>query len=190
MAGKKKNLATSSKRVAKKAAKGSVAKAAKGSVAKGAKGSVAKGAKGSVAKGAKGSVAKAAKKPAAKTAASSPKKRAAKHEIVHWEIQSRAPERLHSFYADALGWEIDTNNPMRYGMVASGGPQGIDGGIGGTQGTSSRVLVYAAVPSIPLVLERIESLGGKTLMPRTDIGPVIMALYEDPEGNAMGLIEG
>jgi len=141
-------------------------------------------------KAAKRPAAKAAKRPAEKVATKSPKKRAAKHEVVHWEIQSLAPEKLHSFYAGALGWEIDANNPMRYGMVASGGPQGIDGGIGGTQSPSSRVLVYASVPSIPVVLERIESLGGKTLMPRTDIGPVIMALYADPEGNTMGLIEG
>jgi predicted enzyme related to lactoylglutathione lyase len=159
---KKKKLAASSKSVAKKAAKSPAAKAAK----------------------------KPAKRAAAKAAARPPAKAPAKHQVVHWEIQSPAPERLHSFYADALGWEIDTNNPMRYGMVASGGPRGIDGGIGGTQGTSSRVLVYAMVPSIPPVLERIGSLGGKTLMPRTDIGPVIMAIYEDPEGNAMGLIEG
>jgi predicted enzyme related to lactoylglutathione lyase len=158
---KKKKLPASSKRVAKKAAKSPAAKAKRP---------------------AKMAAAKAAKRP--------PAKPPAKHQVVHWEIQSRAPERLHSFYADALGWEIDTNNPMRYGMVASGGPQGIDGGIGGAPGTSSRVLVYAMVPSIPGVLERIVSLGGKTLMPRTDIGPVIMAIYEDPEGNAMGLIEG
>jgi predicted enzyme related to lactoylglutathione lyase len=38
-------------------------------------------------------------------------------------------------------------------------------------------------------LKRIESSGGATVMPRTDIGPVIMALYRDPEGNVMGLIE-
>jgi predicted enzyme related to lactoylglutathione lyase len=27
-------------------------------------------------------------------------------------------------------------------------------------------------------------------MPRTDIGMVIMAIYTDPEGNVMGVIEG
>ena len=112
------------------------------------------------------------------------------HPVVHWEIQSRDPERLHRFYADAFGWQIDSNNPMRYGMVASKGKSGIDGGIGGTQEQISRVLVYSSVPSIDGLLEKIESLGGRTRMPRTDIGPVIMALYEDPEGNVMGLIEG
>jgi predicted enzyme related to lactoylglutathione lyase len=128
-----------------------------------------------------------APKKAGARAAKAPKARV--HSVVHWEIQSRDPARLHDFYTGALGWKIDANNPMNYGMVASKGRDGINGGIGGSQG-SSRVLVYSAVPSIPSILERIESLGGRTLMPRTNIGPVTMALYEDPEGNVMGLIEG
>ena len=112
------------------------------------------------------------------------------HEMVHWEIQAQNPEALQGFYAAAFGWKIDSNNPMRYGMVSSKGRAGIDGGIGGTQGPGSRVVVYTSVPSIPPVLEKIESLGGATVMPRTDIGPVIMALYRDLEDNVMGLIEG
>jgi predicted enzyme related to lactoylglutathione lyase len=139
---------------------------------------------------------KAAPKRAA--AAKTPKRAAAKkkpagprvHSVVHWEIQSQAPERLHRFYSDALGWEINANNPMNYGMVASRGKDGINGGIGGTEGPGSRVTVYAAVPDIPSVLDRILSLGGQVVMPRTDVGPVIMGLYTDPEGNLMGLIEG
>jgi predicted enzyme related to lactoylglutathione lyase len=130
--------------------------------------------------------AKKAKKSAAKKATP----RAIANAVVHWEIQSKMPERLHKFYADAFGWKVDANNPMNYGMVASGSKDGIDGGIGGTQHSLSKVLVYASVKSILDALSRIEGLGGKTIMPRTDIGPVIMALYEDPEGNTMGLIEG
>jgi predicted enzyme related to lactoylglutathione lyase len=130
------------------------------------------------------------KAPAKKKAApKKPKPRG--HEVVHWEIQSQQPERLHAFYAAALGWKIDANNPMSYGMVASGGRDGIDGGIGGSGlGPGSHIVVYAAVPSIPAVLDQIEKHGGVTVMPRTDIGPVVMALYKDPEGNTMGLIEG
>jgi predicted enzyme related to lactoylglutathione lyase len=141
--------------------------------------------------------APAKKKAPKRVAAKASAKRAAKkpagprvHSVVHWEIQSQAPERLHRFYADALGWEINANNPMNYGMVSSKGKEGINGGIGGTQGPGSRVTVYAAVPDITSVLERIASLGGSVLMQRTDIGPVIMGLYADPEGNVMGLIEG
>jgi hypothetical protein len=160
--------------------------------------------------------AKSAKKPAAKKPAKAPKRAAARKaaakpaarkaaapraaapkkpsgpQICHWEIQSQTPETLHAFYGDVFGWKIDASNPMKYGMVSSGrGSGGIDGGIGGTGGTpGSRVLVYANVPEINAMLAKIEARGGRTLMPRTDVGPVIMALYADPEGNVMGIIEG
>lgn len=128
----------------------------------------------------------AAKRPARKAAPAKPK---AKHPVVHWEIQSMDPARLHSFYTNVFGWRIDANNPMGYGMVQSGGGGGIGGGIGGTQMPASKVLVYASVPSIDDVLSLVSQHGGKTVMPRQDIGPVVMALYEDPEGNLMGLVE-
>jgi hypothetical protein len=149
--------------------------------------------------------AKSAKKPVKKAAARKPAKKAAARksapravakkasgpQICHWEIQSTMPEKLHGFYSEIFGWKIDANNPMNYGMVSSGrGAGGIDGGIGGSMQGPSRVLVYANVKAIDPVLSKIESLGGKTLMPRTDVGPVIMALYADPEGNVMGVIEG
>jgi predicted enzyme related to lactoylglutathione lyase len=146
---------------------------------------------------AKKSASKAARKAAKKAAP--PKRSAARArktskpagpQIVHWEIQSQTPEALHRFYADVFGWEVNTNNLMNYGMVSSGGAQGIDGGIGGSPSPGSRVLVYANVEDIDAILQRVESLGGKTLMPRTDVGAVIMALYTDPDGNVMGVIEG
>lgn len=138
---------------------------------------------------------RARKAPAKRRAAPAKRARASKsatkHPIVHWEIQSQKPEELHTFYREAFGWTIDANNPMKYGMVSSRGRDGINGGIGGSgEAPGSRVLVYASVPSIERTLATIESLGGKTLMPRTDLGMVVMALYADPEGNTMGLVEG
>jgi predicted enzyme related to lactoylglutathione lyase len=78
---------------------------------------------------------------------------------------------------------------MNYGMVSSKGKGGIDGGIGGTMSGATRLVVYASVSDINEVLERAEALGAKTIMPRTDIGPVIMAIFEDAEGNHFGMIE-
>ena len=155
------------------------------------------GAKKTTAKKAKkGKTAKKAKKPAVakkvakKTAARRASAPQVKHQIVHWEIQSQTPERLHSFYADVFGWKVDANNPMKYGMVSSGGKDGIDGGIGGSPAPGSRVVVYTSVPDINAALARIGAHGGKTIMPREDLGMVILAIYADPEGNTMGLVEG
>lgn len=109
--------------------------------------------------------------------------------VIHWEIQAKEPQRLQQFYAEVFGWAIDVNNPMNYGMVTSKAAEGINGGIGGSMESTPGVVVYTEVPSIPSTLSRVEERGGQTLMPRTDIGPVVMALYLDPEGNRMGLIE-
>ena len=150
---------------------------------------------------------KSAKKPAAKKAVAkkaAPKaatKNAATKEpaampmpkgnqVVHWEIQSKMPSELHDFYRDVFAWEIDANNAMNYGMVASGGKGGINGGIGGSMHEGSSVVVYVGVPDINSALELVHAAGGTTVMPRTDVGPVIMALFVDPEGNTMGLVEG
>jgi predicted enzyme related to lactoylglutathione lyase len=144
----------------------------------------------------KGAAKAAARRPAPKkkvTAKKASAARAAKATppVVHWEIQARDAKKLHGFYADLFGWTINANNPMNYGMVASKGKGGIDGGIGGTPpGGQNRVLVYTAVPDINVTLKKAESLGGKTLMPRTDLGMVILATFEDPEGNHFGIIEG
>jgi predicted enzyme related to lactoylglutathione lyase len=140
--------------------------------------------KAAPAKKGKAPARKAAKKSAARKAGARPSA------IVHWEIQSQMPERLHDFYGETFGWKVDANNPMKYGMVSSKGRDGIDGGIGGSEHPGSRVVVYASVKSIPDTLARIEGAGGRTLMPRTDLGMVVMALYQDPEGNTMGLVEG
>jgi len=136
-----------------------------------------------------------ARKAAARAKTAAPARKAARKAsaaipIVHWEIQARNADALHGFYRDLFGWTIDANNEMKYGMVESAGKGGINGGIGGTPDGASRIVVYAQVNDINDTLAKVESLGGKTVMPRTDIGVVIMALFQDPDGNTFGVIEG
>jgi predicted enzyme related to lactoylglutathione lyase len=111
--------------------------------------------------------------------------------VVHWEIQARDPKKLHAFYGKLFGWTIEANNPMNYGMVASRGAGGINGGIGGAAPDGpTRVLVYATVPNIDRFLAKAEALGARTIMPRTDIGILVMGVFADLEGNHFGVIEG
>ena len=50
--------------------------------------------------------------------------------IVHFEIQSSAPEKSQKFFADLFDWPIDANNPMNYAMASTkDGDMGIDGGL-------------------------------------------------------------
>ena len=110
--------------------------------------------------------------------------------IVHWEIQSNQFEKLHGFYANLFDWHVDSNNPMNYGMVDTHAEGGINGGIGPTNGGPNRVTFYVQVPDLQASLNKAQSLGGKTIMPPTEIPDVVtMALFSDPEGNIIGLVK-
>lgn len=110
--------------------------------------------------------------------------------VVHFEIAGRDGAKTQEFYGKLFGWKIDANNPMQYGLVAAE-EKSIGGGISGTQeGCDPYVTIYVAVDKIDPVLETINKLGGKTIMPRTVIpGMVIMAQFADPSGNLIGLVE-
>jgi len=153
------------------------------------------------AKGATGSSAKASSKSArkpvktararAKPAPAKPAKAKRPHgAVVHWEIQAADPARQRDFFSSLFGWPIDANNPQNYGMVPHGGPDSIAGGIGGTQDATARVTFYVEVPDINEALTKAETLGAATVMPRMDMGMVVMAQFRDLEGNLIGLVEG
>ena len=109
--------------------------------------------------------------------------------VVHWEVQARDPIGQQRFFAELFGWNVDANNPQSYGMVNPAGPGSIGGGIGATT-DEPRATFYIQVPSIVDTLDKAATMGGATVMPRTDIGMIVMAQFRDPEGNIIGLVEG
>jgi predicted enzyme related to lactoylglutathione lyase len=78
---------------------------------------------------------------------------------------------------------------MQYGMISGSGKDTIGGGIGPAQDVS-RVTVYVQVSDINETLDKAQTLGAETVLPRTPYGPVIMGLFRDLEGNVIGLVEG
>jgi predicted enzyme related to lactoylglutathione lyase len=110
--------------------------------------------------------------------------------VVHWEITGKNAAQLQPFYSSIFGWQIDTNNPMSYGMVNTGG-EGINGGIGPSDGPN-QVTFYIQVPDLQATLDQVEKLGGRTLIPHDEVpgAGVTLASFADPEGNVIGLIKG
>jgi uncharacterized protein len=109
--------------------------------------------------------------------------------VVHFEVVGKDGEKLQQFYGDLFGWNINADNPMNYGIVDNGG-EGINGGISAGQGGESYVTFYVQVPSCDDFLAKAESLGGKTVMPRTEIPQMVtLAQFQDPEGNLVGIVE-
>jgi predicted enzyme related to lactoylglutathione lyase len=109
--------------------------------------------------------------------------------VTWFEITGKDGGKLIKFYGDLFGWKIDANNPMNYGMVDNGG-QGINGGVAGSQDGSPHLTVYVECPDLQATLKKVESLGGKTVMPVMEVpgGPTI-AQFADPDGNVVGIMK-
>ena len=110
--------------------------------------------------------------------------------VVHFEIISRNGEQLKDFYSKLFGWEINSDNEMKYGLVKKEG-NGIGGGVGspGPDGIG-HVTIYAAVPDPQITLDQAVSMGATVVMPVTEIpNMVTFALFTDPDGNKIGILK-
>jgi len=112
--------------------------------------------------------------------------------VVHFEIMGGEGRQLETFYRELFAWQIDSNNPMQYGIVdTQGGPEGIPGGVGPAHDGKRRVSVYVRVEDLQATLDRAERLGGKTILPPSQIqGGPRLAMFADPAGNITGLLAG
>jgi predicted enzyme related to lactoylglutathione lyase len=113
--------------------------------------------------------------------------------IIHFEIMGADSKKTQQYYADLFGWNVDSNNPMNYGIASTkDGEVGIDGGLGGTdQGSDIRVTVCAPVADPQPYLDKAVALGCKVVMGVTVIPDMVtMALFADPDGNVTGLVKG
>jgi len=117
--------------------------------------------------------------------------------VVHFEIIGKDPERLQGYYSELFGWEIDSSNPMNYGLVPREGNTdpngvGIGGGVGaGPEGYDGHVTFYVGVPDVEAALAKAESLGGTRMTgPNKMSDPDLeTALFTDPEGHVVGLVK-
>jgi uncharacterized protein len=117
--------------------------------------------------------------------------------VVHFEVIGTDGEKLQKYYSQLFGWEIDSNNDMKYGMVArdsnlsTDGQPGIGGGVaGGPPGYEGHVTFYVAVPDVEAALAKAEELGGKRIMgPEKIMDMVELGQFSDPEGHVIGVVK-
>jgi predicted enzyme related to lactoylglutathione lyase len=117
--------------------------------------------------------------------------------VVHFEVIGADDETLRRFYAELFEWEIDADNPMRYGIVSREGNVnedgvGIGGGVGwgGPEATGGHAMFYVEVPDVEEALAQAERLGGTRVMGPEGVpgGGPVLGHFKDPEGNAIGLV--
>jgi predicted enzyme related to lactoylglutathione lyase len=102
--------------------------------------------------------------------------------IVFFDIAGPDAAALKNFYAGVFDWSID-------GMLAIAGTS--TGGLAGTlREDPAEKIIYLGTADIDATLKAIAAAGGKVDLPRTVIPQVVtFALFRDPAGNRMGLVE-
>jgi predicted enzyme related to lactoylglutathione lyase len=116
--------------------------------------------------------------------------------VVHFEIVGTDGEKLQSYYSELFGWEIDSGNEMKYGVIQRDGNTNADGvGIGGgiasaPEGYPGHITFYVEVPDVEAALAKAESLGGTRMMgPDEVMEGLVIGLFTDPEGHTIGVIQ-
>ena len=115
------------------------------------------------------------------------------HPIVHIEIPAMDTRAAGKFYGDLFGWKIEADPTYNYVQFqAEGGPGGgfVEVGQSGVpiEYKTDSLLVYVSTDDIDDALAKVESLGGKTLMPKTEIPQVgWWGVFADPSGNRVAL---
>jgi predicted enzyme related to lactoylglutathione lyase len=111
------------------------------------------------------------------------------HPVMWFEVLGRDAGKLCQFYGSLFGWTFG-GDPAKYGLVANG-QRGIPGGVGQSYpGTREWVTFYVETADVTKSLADVERLGGRIVMPRTEMPGVTLGIFEDPEGHAIGLVEG
>jgi uncharacterized protein len=112
--------------------------------------------------------------------------------VAFFEVISPDHERAQKFYGELFGWQVAADPEMGgYGLVDTGAGEGaIGGGIGPSSGPGDHgVKIYVRVDDLDAYLDRAEKLGGKRLVPPTDLPGDFgrFAVFTDPDGNQVGL---
>lgn len=109
--------------------------------------------------------------------------------IVHVELSANDREKAAEFYSELFGWETQQIPEMNYATFRTTGDLG--GGFNPVteDNPAGTVTVYVNSDDIEADLAKIESLGGKTLVPKTEIPTVgWFAMFADPTGNKLALL--
>jgi|SRR5215469_7885825 len=108
--------------------------------------------------------------------------------VAWFEVTGKDGPALQRFYSRLFDWEV-IDSGSGYGLVGAG-EKGIPGGIGtSADGRDGDVTFYVEVDDPGEFLEKAEKLGGKTVVPPTNLPDfgITIAYFADPEGHVVGL---
>ncbi|WP_035858484.1 VOC family protein [Kitasatospora cheerisanensis] len=106
-----------------------------------------------------------------------------------FDISTPDAPRAHRFYQELFGWPVQVLDDT-YALVGADGGEPA-GGIGqaGPDSPYTGIVVYFPVADVEKALARAEELGGRRrLEPRSVPGRGRIAVFDDPDGNPVGLL--
>ena len=111
--------------------------------------------------------------------------------IVHWELMGPDADRMKQFYSTIFDWKFSVAEGFEGYHPTEGEGMGVNGAVGGgNEETPAYEAIYVEVDDIDSKLAEVEQNGGQMAVPRTEIpGVVTLALFRDPAGNFVGLVE-
>ena len=113
--------------------------------------------------------------------------------VVHFEIGAVDTARAVNFYRTVFGWEAQQwGGPMEYWLMKTGAaPEpGIDGAILRNMDSAPRIVNSIGVSSVDEYAAKVESNGGKVVVPKMSIPKVGFLVYcQDTEGNIFGIFQ-
>jgi hypothetical protein len=108
--------------------------------------------------------------------------------IVFFDIAAPELAKQAAFYKAVFDWEADAGGGITV-PVASPLPGNLRVEPA-TEGPTAERVLYVGVPDIDAALAKITANGGAVVFGRMSVpGVVILALFTDPAGNRMGLVE-
>jgi predicted enzyme related to lactoylglutathione lyase len=109
--------------------------------------------------------------------------------VTWFEVVGKDGPALQKFYSEAFGWQLQDPGNMGYGRLMQP-EKGIGGGVGRAPDGGGHVTFYVEVDDPQAALDKVEQLGGKTVVPVTEMEMVTFALFSDPEGHLVGVVKG
>jgi len=121
------------------------------------------------------------------------------HTVIHFEIPANDVEKIKTFYTSLFGWKIEkVPGGMEYYVITTVPVDekgnllrpGVNGGLYKKDQPQQQPVNYIYVESVDEYSKKVESLGGKIVVPKTEVqGMGWFALAQDPEGNTFGIFE-
>jgi predicted enzyme related to lactoylglutathione lyase len=112
--------------------------------------------------------------------------------IVYFDIAAPDLKSQAAFYHAVFDWDFAPDGRVTV-PVNSPAPGALEGTLRQENGTGeppTERVIYVGVPDIPATLAKVIANGGSVVFGRTVVpGVVILALFKDPAGNRMGIVE-